>query len=351
MKRRKPTIKEVASHSGVSASTVSNVFHGKTGFYGSETAERVWASVRLLGYRPNLLARSLVQRKTQTVGLAINAKRDLVSRNHYLNGVLSGFLRQCGEYSLKLIPLFSLTSDQLSMALEDNTLDGVAFMPSLLDDSVLQWAQHALIPTIIIGADLPESFGLCCVDVDNEAAMRALVEWLIDQGHTRIGFLRGPDSQRSAHQREHAYRSSMHAHGLTIEREWVLQADYSLDMAREVAPKLLEMTPPLTAIVGANDYSALGVIEVCRERGIMVPEQMSIVGFDDIEPAQIVHPCLTTIHHPLEEIGRTAAELLIQQIESGERIQRRMILPGQIVVRDSTQPNVSNTEFEVRSAE
>jgi len=335
MKRRKPTIKEVAVHSGVSVSTVSNVFHGKTGFYGSETAERVWASVRALGYRPNLLARSLVQRKTQTVGLAINAKRDLVSRNHYLSSILNGFLRQCGEYSLKLLPLFSLTSDHLSAALEDNTLDGVAFMPSLLNETVLEWAKHALIPTVIIGADLPESFELCCVDVDNENAMRSLVEWLIAQGHQRIGFLRGPDSQRSAHQREKAYRDAMHRHDLPVDEAWIAQADYNLELAREVAPQLLAINPPLTAIVGANDYSALGVIEICRERGIAVPQQLSVVGFDDIEPAQIVHPCLTTVHHPLEEIGRTAAELLIQQIESGERIQRRMILPGHIVVRES----------------
>lgn len=339
MKRRKPTIREVALHSGVSVSTVSNVFHGKTGFYGSETAERVWASVRALGYRPNLLARSLVQKKTHTVGLVINAKRDLVSRNHYLSGILNGFLRQCGEYSLKLIPLFSLTSEQLSAELEDHTLDGVAFMPSLLNETVLEWVQQASMPVVIIGADLPESLGLCCVDVDNEEAMGLMVEWLIAQGHQRIGFIKGPDSQRSAHQREKAYRSTMQRHGLEVDENWTVQADYSLETAREVVPQLLNVYPPLTAIVGANDYSALGAIEVCRERGIAVPDEVSIVGFDDIEPAQIVHPCLTTVHHPLDEIGRTAAALLIQQLEGGDRIQCRVILPGHLVVRDSAGKN------------
>ena len=337
MPKQTPTIKDVAAYAGVSVTTVTNVLHGRGHRFSEETRQKVLRAVEALGYRPNQVARSLVRRRSYTLGVVVEHFRGALLGNPYFSTLLDGVLAEAVQagYQLKIIALTSSDIEHVRQRTEDGSIDGAILAAPLHQSPLLQWAQECPLPCVVAGSS-PRDLHAACVDVDDENAVYQGVKWLIAQGHRRIAFIAGPVNYWSAHQREQGYLRALSEAGIFVTSHWIRRGNYSTESGRWAMEKLLQVRPPFSAVVCCNDWMALGALEALRRRGICVPEEISVMGFDDVEAAAVASPPLTTIRQPVREIGMRAAKLLIQQIESGTRTPERVIFPGELVQRDST---------------
>lgn len=337
--RKRCTIKEVAARSGVSVATVSNVLQNKSHLYSPQTAQRVWQAVRELGYRPSSVARSLIRQRTDTIGVILEERQEVVL-DPYVMAVLEGLLEYTvpRNYPIKIISmLYQQSADSFLAHVDDGSVDGVVLVAPRTHSVALQWAQQANIPAVVAGSTLPDT-PLPCVDVDDTAAIYQAVRWLIELGHQRIGHIAGPQTQWSAKRRLQAYHQAMRDAGIAVKPEWVVEGQYTPPSGKEAMEQLLNTAQELTAVVCGNDWMAMGAMEAVYQRGLRVPEDISLVGFDDIDSAQWVTPPLTTMRQPMRQIGAKAAEMLINQIETGKRAREVVLFCAEMVVRQSVAP-------------
>lgn len=334
-----PTIKDVAERAGVSVTTVTNVLHGRGGRFSEKTRERVLRAVEELGYRPNQIARSLVRRRSNTVGVVVEHFRGALLGNPYYSTLLDGILAEAVKsgYQLKIIALNRPDPEHARLSTEDGSVDGAILAAPLYQSPLLQWVENCNIPRVVAGSS-PRDLRAACVDVDDEGSVYAAVNWLIELGHRRIAFIAGPTNYWSARQRERGYLRALHEAGITPTPHWIRRGNYSTLSGRQAMELLLQVRPAFSAVVSCNDWMALGALEVLRRKGLLVPDDISVLGFDDVEAAAVASPPLTTIRQPVREIGITAARLLIQQIESGQPSTEHVIFPGELVQRDSVIP-------------
>jgi DNA-binding LacI/PurR family transcriptional regulator len=337
--RKRCTIKEVAARSGVSVATVSNVLQNKSHLYSPQTAERVWQAVRELGYRPSSVARSLIRRRTDTIGVILEERQELVL-DPYVMSVLEGILEYTvpRNYPIKIVSMmYQQRPDSFLAHVDDGSVDGVILVAPRTHSAALQWAAKADIPAVVAGSTLPGT-PLPCVDVDDITAFGQVVRWLVELGHRRIGHIAGPQTHWSAKRRLQAYLQTMQDMGISPEPNWIVEGQYTPPSGKEAMERLLEVSPPLTAVVSGNDWMAMGAMEAIHQRGLRIPDDISVVGFDDIESAQWVMPPLTTFRQPMRQIGAKAAELVVKQIETGKRIRDVVLFSADLVVRQSVAP-------------
>ncbi|GBC93197.1 putative HTH-type transcriptional repressor ExuR [bacterium HR15] len=339
-RRRRPTLAVVAREAGVSIGTASNILGAKATLHSPETVERVLQVARQLGYRPNRIARSLAARRSQTIGIVMEPTHAVFTRNEYATAVLDGVVDRFTPegYHIKIITLRDLNPRLLWAQIDDGTIDGAILIAPLIGSPLLEWHEHTQLPCVVVGSALPESMGFYCVDSDSEGMITEVVGWLIQRGHRRIGFVQGPEEQWSARQREHAYRRAMAAHGICVRPEWLARGFYTQEGGRLAAEQLLRVRPPLTAIIASNDPMALGVLEACQQHGVRVPDDLSVVGFDDIPLAALANPPLTTVRNPIHEIGYHAAQALLEQMTTGEVKRGNCLIRGELVIRQSVAP-------------
>ncbi len=336
VQRKRCTINEVAARSGVSVATVSNVLQNKSHLYSPETAERVWQAVRELGYRPSSVARSLIRQRTDTIGVVLEERQEVVL-DPYVTAVLEGILEYTvpRSYPVKIISLlYQQSPDSFLAHLDDGSVDGVLLVAPRTHSKALQWAQHSDVPTVVVGSTFPD-IPLTCVDVDDTAAIYRAVRWLVELGHRHIGHIAGPQTQWSARRRLQAYHQAMHDAGIEVQPHWIAEGQYTPPSGKAAMEMLLCRAPELTAVVCGNDWMAMGAIEAVYQKGLRIPEDISLIGFDDIDSAQWFTPPLTTIRQPMRQIGAKGAELLIQQIETGKRGREVTLFSAELVVRQS----------------
>lgn len=339
MSKQSSTIKDVAKLAGVSVTTVTNVLLGRSGRFSDETRERVLQAVERLGYRPNQIARSLVRRRSHTVGVVVEHFRGALLGNPYFSTLLDGILAEAvrAGYQLKIIALQRPDIGYVRTNTEDGSIDGAILAAPLYQSTMLHWAENCNLPCVVAGCS-PRGLQTTCVDVDDEGAVYQAVKWLIELGHRRIAFIAGPVNYWSARQREQGYLRALSEAGISPTSRWVRRGNYSTQSGRDAMEQVIQVRPWFSAVVCANDWMALGALETARRTGVLVPEDISIMGFDDVEPASVASPPLTTIRQPVYEIGMTAARLLIEQIERGQVSVEPVIFPGELVKRDSVIP-------------
>jgi LacI family transcriptional regulator len=337
--KKSPTIREVAAAAGVSISTVSNVLYGKQGFYSAETAQRVWRAVEQLGYRPNHIARSLARQRTFTIGVVAERQLGFVSHNAYFGLMLDGILHEATahEYQVKIVRVPADNPEKTLDYIGDGSVEGAVLVALFADNPVLQLLEKHDIPAIVAGS-IPPTVRLPCVDVDDIAATYQAVRWLVELGHRRIGIITGDMRQWSARRREQGYLMALRDAGIEPNPAWRFEGDYRLESGLVGIVQLLRAQPRPTAVVCGNDKMAVGALHMLREMGVKVPEEISIIGFDDSEESALISPALTTFRQPIFEIGLKAAELLLQQIETGTRLQHNLLLPAELVVRQTVAP-------------
>ncbi|QAY64913.1 LacI family transcriptional regulator [Xylanimonas allomyrinae] len=325
------TITDVARAAGVSVATVSKVVNGRYGV-AATTAERVLEVVAHLGYETSLVASSLRRSRTNVIGIL------LAGFDPFATEILKGISAEAVGKGYELLAYSGAISDDNAVGWERRSLSRLG--GTLIDGAIILTptvnVPTASVPVVAVDPHTG-SGGPSTVDCDNIEGARAATRHLIDLGHRRIAHVRGRTDLESARLREQGYRESLEDAGIPYDPDLVRDGGYRAAWATDAARELLSLDDPPTAIFAANDLSAFGVMEVARERGLRVPQDLSVVGFDDIPEAASASPRLTTIAQPLQEMGMRAVTMLIALLE-GRRIETHVQLPSQLVIRKSTAP-------------
>jgi LacI family transcriptional regulator len=329
------TIREVAEKAGVSYTTVSHVINN-TRFVAQETRARVLAAMEALNYRPNALAQSLRSGRTNTFGLILPD-----SSNPYFAEISRSIEDEAFKLGYSVI--FCNTErdphkEQLYIeVLSKKQVDGLIFVATGDRVDALETLLRQELPVVVVDRDFP-AFEVDAVLTDNRQGGYLATRHLVELGHRRIACITGPSHITPSAERVTGYRNALLEAGLPFEEKLVLSGDYRPDSGRVAASVLLNRPDPPTALFFCNDLMAIGAMRAATWAGWHIPEQLSIVGFDDIEFASYTHPPLTTIAQPKVEVGYRAAHLLIDRINDKERPFQRVILPTRLIFRESSGP-------------
>jgi LacI family transcriptional regulator len=327
------TIRDVAARAGVSANTVSRVLNGKQDV-SDVTRARVQAMIDELGFRPNNLARSLLRRHSRTIGHVVT---DCTNPNtaQQIRAVQDVTSRE--GYSVVLFDTNERTDRQADSLhlLEEQVVDGVILTPaSSHDDGVARFVARGnrlvLLNREVEGLDVDR------VLIDNRAGAYAAINHLLDLGHREIAYVTGRREISTVWERLAGYQDALREHGLTPDLRLICRVEIDPESAAEATRRLLDRSCRPTAIFTYNDLMAVGALVAIREAGLRVPEDVSLVGHDDILYAPYLQVPLTTVAQPTRELGETAARLLVERLRGDESPPRRIILSPHLVVRAST---------------
>ena len=328
------TIREVAESAGVSYATVSHVINN-TRLVSPETRERVLAAMDALNYRPNALARSLRQGKTNTLGLVLPD-----SANPFFAEISRSIEDEAFKkgYSVFLCNTELDTQRELFYVdvLSKKQVDGIVFVAAGDQADSLEFLVGRNMPVVMIDREVP-SVEVDAVLTDNQLGGYLATRHLLELGHQRIACISGPSSITPSAERMIGYRKALEEAGLPYDEKLILRGDYHAQSGMEITHSILKMNPRPTAIFALNDLMALGALRAAAEDGCTVPGDLAVVGYDDLEIARFTNPPLTTIAQPKKEIGVKAIELLVDRISRKDRSPSRLVLPPELIVRRSTQ--------------
>jgi DNA-binding LacI/PurR family transcriptional regulator len=329
---RLPVMGDVARLAGVSHMTVSRVLN-EPGSVRPETRERVLLAIRQLGYRRNSAARSLVTRRSQTLGV-VCFDTTLYGPASMLNGIEHA-AEEAG-YSVSVASLRRPTAEAATQAVQrlvDQAVDGLVLIaPQAAEAMAFVRALPTDVPVVAVENALPN---VTSVSVDQELGARLLTEHLLSLGHETVHHVRGPSDWSEANGRVQGWLAALEENGRTAPRE--LPGDWSA-RSGYLAGQKLARDGLVTAVFAANDSMALGVLRALHEAGARVPEDVSVVGFDDIPEAAFMTPPLTTVSQPFRAVGRRSIEILLDEIEGGDGRGASSVIPPELVIRNSTAP-------------
>jgi LacI family transcriptional regulator len=332
------TIRDVARVAGVHPGTVSRALNEETRMLvNQETAERVLRAAEQLGYRPNRIARGLKTNRSYTVGVLIP---DIM--NPLFPPILRGIedrLDEAGYTALVVNTDNDPERERTHMeAMRARRVDGFISATARLDRELLADIAAGSAPLVLVNRSL-EDGSVPAVTVDDRQGIALAVEHLAALGHTRIGHVAGPQSVSTGHRRHLGFLEGMRAAGLEVPVEHVrFSPSFIEEEGARTCGELLDAVEALTAIVVANDLLALGCYEALAERELRCPQDVSIVGFNDMPFVDRLHPPLTTVRVPQREIGEVAADLLLERIADESASAREILLEPTLVVRGSTAP-------------
>jgi LacI family transcriptional regulator len=338
----KATITDVARMAGVSIKTVSRVMNTPENVR-EATRNKVKEAAHLLSYEPNQSARMLAGNRSYSIGLAYENPREF----SYLKHMLDGVFEAAGElgYSLLLKPCNLDTGDlklQIKQFVTQTRIDGIILTPPLTDiEALTDFLQQDGIPFVQIS---PKHENESAIVIKNNEldACTAITEHIISLGHTRIGFVKGNPAHGAARLRFQGYVAALRRHKIAYDASLVRQGYFDFESGQRAANRLLDLPEPPTAIVSSNDDMAAGVMFVARERGLVIPDQLSVTGFDDTPTASHIWPPLTTIKQPITEMGAEAARHLISRIRGTTVVTKPLeSLSCQVIIRHSTASPVS----------
>lgn len=335
--RKRVTIHDVVRESGVSLSTVSNALAGKD-IVREDTRRIVQEAAARLGYRASAIAQALRTRRTNTVGVLL---ADVANPSYpdFVRGIEDVAIRE--HCTLLLCNNDGDEARQITQmrSLIDRQVDGMVLISQHCDSPAVRELLDSGVPFVLVQRHSTQ-FQDTYVGGDNTASLVAVAEYLAGLGHRRVGYIRGPAMSSAVAERFAAFRGAASRLGLDMDPSLVIAGDYGTNAGHQAANALLNLQRPPTAIIASNDMSALGVLDVAAERGIDVPGQLSVIGYDDIALARLARIDLTTIHLPRREIGVAAASLLMEQIKSGPSrpAVRSILFPTRLVIRSTTGP-------------
>ena len=331
------TIRDVARASGVSVTTVSVVLNDSPRPVHPETRLRVVAAARRLNYHPNAMARGLVRRRTNSLGVLFNEIDPALVTNSYAAGVLEGIFREGArrEFDIHLFTAPWVSAEMSAARIRAQRTDGTLLIAPPIGSDMAAGLTEVGHPVVVVSAPCAVA-GVPFIDVDNAAGARLAAAHLLSLGHTRIAHLMGGPSQYSVHERRDAFKAALEAAGLSLPPEYAPPGGFEEPERTQNAYRLLTLPDRPTAIFATNDNLALAALRVARDLGIAVPEQLSIVGFDDYPVAEHATPQITTIRHPLPEISARAVQLLIQRVEDEYIPEMAHYFAPELIVRGST---------------
>lgn len=332
--RRRTTIRDVSKACGVALSTVSNALAGKP-YVSSETRKLVVETAASLGYRVSTVARALRTQRSFTIGVLV---ADVA------NPVSPAFVRGIEDVAIREGCTFFLCNTdgdeekQLSYmrALLDRRVDGMVLISQHCESPAVRELLRDGPPFVLVqrrSRKHKDDY----VGSDNRRGVMAVVNHLVELGHSRIGFIHGPKESTTAEERKIVFKEAARKFALDKDPDLIFAGDYGFESGYEAGLQMLQAEVPPTAIIASNDINAMGLIEAAMESGAKIPDDLSIVGFDDITLSAFRCINLTTVHIPKREMGGAAGELLMKRIRTNRRgPARELIFPATLIVRKTT---------------
>lgn len=327
------TIKEVSRLAGVSNATVSRVLNG-TVPVSPEVTERVLSAVRQLGYKPNAFARSLVTNRSGGLGVAVN---DVASP--YFGKIIRGVEAEAEAVGMHLL----ISSGHAEESKERAALDFlaarrsdalIAHVEGLTDEDLIPYLTGEP-PLVVVGRCVP-GFEKRSVYLDNYAGGVMATRHLLEQGHTRIGHVTGPSRYPDSRTRKRGFEDAMRDAGIEPNPGLIIESDFEEQGGYQAMKEMLRRAPDLTAVFMGNDQMAAGAFSALREASYSIPDDVSVVGYDDVDLGRYLFPTLTTIRQPLEEMGRAAARTALAQLGGQGEVRNRF--DPELVSRQSVAP-------------
>ena len=339
---RRVTIKQVARHAGVSTQTVSRVLNERPDV-ASETRQRVLASIKQLGYRPSALARSLIRQCSHTLGV-VTAGLKHIGPSYTLSGITGQAEASGYSLLLKELPKFNtLQVEPILNSLLSMQVDGLIWAVSEVSNNrewLQDWAPRLPVPIVFLTTGPHE--GVAVVSADNYAGGRIATEHLLEVGRRHIGHVAGPLAWWEASQRRQGWRDTLVDAGISVSDTHVFEGNWSAASGELAFEQLLREYPEMDAVFASNDQMALSVLQGAHRRGIAVPDDLAVVGFDGIAEAAYFWPSLTTVWQNPQQLGALAVKEIIRMIEAlrqseaGAVTPRTIQLEPQLIVRAST---------------
>lgn len=329
------TIVDIAKKLGLSAMTVSRALTGNPEV-SDKTRQQVIRCAQAMGYRPNRWARSLVTRRSSIIGVVIPD----ISHSFFAE-ITCGIeeVVETAGYDILLCHSRGDAGRELAEIdmLAGSRVEGLIVASEQPEKSPGPFVRlrETNIPFVLVDRFFPK-FNCACVRVDDKAVGKLATECLVGLGHTRIAFIQGPDLSTASLRRK-GYLGALKANGIATRAEWIESGDFELEGGREAMRRLLRSSPTPTAVFAANDPMAMGAVYACRDAGLEVPRDVSIVGAGNIEGPHHPNPFLTTVDWPRQEIGRVAAKLLLEAIKDPENTNTvEKIFEPRLLMRQST---------------
>jgi len=334
------TITDVARTAGVSRSTVSRVLNDQPGV-SPATRARVLEAMQALNYQPHFAARALKLQRAETIGIIIPAsfreRTNAEPRGYYHTEIVRGAYNFCTEQRYAV----TLLNDEGTFEFYDalfrrRQFDGILLIHLELDTTLLEALKGLDVPFVVVGDSRDPH--VTCVDVDNYGSSQRVVQYLARLGHRHIAIINGPPQRLASRDRRAGFRTMMRQLDLPLVEAFDQPGDFSEPSGYEAMKRLLGLSPRPTAVFATNDRMAAGAIRAAREAGVAVPQDLSIVGFDDIPVAAYLNPPLTTVHQPLYDLGAAAADLLFDLVKQRASRPARVVMPAMLVERGSAGP-------------
>lgn len=338
MVAKRVTSSQVAEKAGVSRTTVSLVLNNVQGVQISdETRGRVIEAVMELGYVPNAAAQALASRRAQIIGLILTRNPHHISSDAFLNQILDGLITAAHEHSIRLLIDIVEVQHQKKAYLElvrAKRIDGLILSGPRFNDEALVSLEQERFPTVLMG-QLPET-DFYSVDIDNYAAAKQAVTHLINLGHERIACITNArPSYTAAAERLRGYRQALESQNLAYDEDLVRYGDFDPESGYQQMMNLLVGENNISAVFVASDVVAIGAKAALVEQGLKIPQDIALVGFDDVPLARYLDPPLTTVRLPASDLATRASQILIQIIQGDPPSQKQVLLESELIVRQS----------------
>ncbi|GAM55992.1 transcriptional regulator [Vibrio ishigakensis] len=326
------TIKEVSEHAGVSQATVSRVING-TSRVSHDKKLKVEKAIQELGYRPNFIAQALASSRSGSIGVVVPELG-----GPFYSSILHNIESKLRQYGYHVIVTACGNTEREQQ-------ESVEFLLSRRVDALIMHTQHLTddylinldeqgVVFVLINRFVPE-LKQSCIEIDNEYGGKLATEHLLNSGHTRIACITGPLEKSDARGRLQGYRAALEEAGIDYDETLVIEAGFTEETGHSAAKKLLRRGCDFTALFACNDHMAFGAFEVLRDANYKIPEQVSLVGFDDILFARYLTPALTTVNFPIEQMSIEAVQLAIQKLHKN-KLDVNFKLQPNLMLRNST---------------
>jgi DNA-binding LacI/PurR family transcriptional regulator len=333
------TLKDVAEKVGVSVQTVSNVVNGRDVVH-PKTRARILEVLAELNYHPNPAARGLRRWQSQTIGFLVVDPSPRYLADPFHSEVVTGIADVAREHGYGLLIQGTLLdeADELHEFItpyQQNRIDGGVITlagPPKLRRRYIEQITNTKHPSVLLEQKVSGPY-TACISGENRSGAYEATEHLVEKGHRQISFLTGNVAWPAIEERIEGYQQALESNGYT---DLITYCDWTSQAAFEAAMKLLRSHPEVTAILCANDVLAVGVLQAIRGMGLDIPDDVAVIGFDDFDFAQYVRPQLTTVRVPGYDMGRRAAEMLLEFLQTKSFSQREVQLPTELIVRDSS---------------
>ena len=330
------TIKDVARKAGVSISTVSRVINNSKPV-SNEIRQNVLRIIEETNYFPNPVARSLVMKKSQLIGVIVP---DI--SNFFIGEILSG-IEEIGKmygYDILLCNTYGDLEQEIRYLslLKAKQVEGILLMTWKMEDKLVDYISHIEVPMVLINRNAAD-LAIPSVSIDNYGATYEMVKYLIDCGHKKIAMIRNNiDNDSFSLNQFKGYKNALEDHGIEVDDRLVQDGGYKLENSYGIVQNLIEEKLLPTAIFATSDLMAIDAINCLLDHGYKVPDDVSVVGFNDVKLASIYRPNLTTIHQPIYDIGAVAIRMIIKKIGHEELDNDIVILPHELIIRNSSGP-------------